>query len=77
VVIRSARCLQKLDRIKKALAHQEPDRVPVSDFFWGAFRKRWRTVVSNITPADYEFVVNLVRSRGVYPLRLGEFEEVV
>jgi hypothetical protein len=26
----------------KALRHQEPDRVPVSDFFWGGFLERWR-----------------------------------
>ena len=26
----------------KALNHQEPDRVPISDFFWGSFLERWR-----------------------------------
>ncbi|WP_321474223.1 uroporphyrinogen decarboxylase family protein [uncultured Paludibaculum sp.] len=35
-------CLLKLDRMNKALRHQEPDRVPVSDFFWGGFLQRWR-----------------------------------
>jgi hypothetical protein len=25
-----------------ALRHQEPDRVPISDFFWGSFLKRWK-----------------------------------
>jgi hypothetical protein len=34
--------LAKLDRLKKALHHQEPDRVPISDFFWGGFIRRWR-----------------------------------
>ena len=33
---------KKLERVKKALRHQEPDRVPISDFFWGSFIKRWR-----------------------------------
>jgi hypothetical protein len=28
--------------MNKALRHEEPDRVPVSDFFWGSFLKRWR-----------------------------------
>ena len=28
--------------MNKALHHQEPDRVPVSDWFWGSFLKRWR-----------------------------------
>jgi uroporphyrinogen decarboxylase len=39
---RSGNCRSKLDRMKKALHHEEPDRVPISDFFWGSFLKRWR-----------------------------------
>ncbi len=39
---RKATTLEKLDRMNKALSHQEPDRVPISDFFWGGFTKRWR-----------------------------------
>ncbi len=34
--------LQKLARINKTLCHQEPDRVPISDFFWSGFTERWR-----------------------------------
>lgn len=34
--------LKKLERMNKALRHEEPDRVPVSDFFWGGFIERWR-----------------------------------
>ena len=33
-----------------ALRHQEPDRVPVSDFFWGGFTERWRQELG--LPAD-------------------------
>jgi hypothetical protein len=39
---RSAGCLAKLDRMTRTLRHQEADRVPVSDFFWGSFLERWR-----------------------------------
>jgi hypothetical protein len=39
---RTAGCLAKVERLRKALRHEEPDRVPVSDFFWGSFLKRWR-----------------------------------
>ena len=39
---RSTNCLAKLERMKKTLRHQEPDRVPISDFFWGSFLARWR-----------------------------------
>ncbi len=34
--------LRKLERVNRALRHQEPDRVPVSDFYWGGFLRRWR-----------------------------------
>jgi len=36
----------------KALRHQEPDRVPVSDFFWAGFLKRWREELGLAPDAD-------------------------
>jgi hypothetical protein len=39
---RSPGCLSKLERMTKTLRHEESDRVPVSDFFWGSFLDRWR-----------------------------------
>ena len=39
---RTTNCLAKVERMKKTLRHQEPDRVPISDFFWGSFLARWR-----------------------------------
>ena len=39
---RSENTLRKLERMNKALRQQEPDRVPISDFFWGGFTRRWR-----------------------------------
>ncbi len=39
---RTENCLAKLERMNKALRHETPDRVPVSDFFWGSFVRRWR-----------------------------------
>ena len=47
---RTENCLKKLERMNKALRHEEPDRVPVSDFFWGSFLERWRKEKS--LPAD-------------------------
>ncbi len=38
---RSQNTLRKLHRLNRALQHQEPDRVPLSDFFWGSFIRRW------------------------------------
>jgi hypothetical protein len=42
--------LKKLERLNTALRHEEPDRVPISDFFWGAFVERWRRELG--LPAD-------------------------
>jgi uroporphyrinogen decarboxylase len=43
---RSESCIRKLARMNRALRHEEPDRVPVSDFFWGSFLERWRRELS-------------------------------
>jgi hypothetical protein len=40
--VRKAATLRKLERMRKTLRHEEPDRVPISDFFWGGFLRRWR-----------------------------------
>ena len=47
---RKESALRKLERMNKALLHQEPDRVPISDFFWGGFTERWRRELG--LPAD-------------------------
>ena len=39
---RKENTLRKVERMQKALRHEEPDRVPISDFFWGGFLHRWR-----------------------------------
>jgi uroporphyrinogen decarboxylase len=41
-VNRTPNCAAKLERMTKSLHHEEPDRVPISDFFWGSFLERWR-----------------------------------
>jgi len=47
---RTENCLKKLERMNKTLRHEEADRVPISDFFWGSFLERWRRDLS--LPAD-------------------------
>jgi len=39
---RKANCRAKLERMNKTLRHEEADRVPISDTFWGSFLERWR-----------------------------------
>jgi hypothetical protein len=48
--------LRKLDRMNRALRHEEPDRVPISDFFWGGFTRRWRSelgLAADANPYDH------------------------
>lgn len=49
---RKATTLAKLERMGKAFRHEEPDRVPISDFFWGAFVQRWRKELGLPDDAD-------------------------
>ena len=39
---RTEACRKKMERMNKTLRHEEADRVPISDFFWGSFIKRWQ-----------------------------------
>ena len=47
---RTENCALKRVRMSKTLRHEEPDRVPVSDFFCGSFLERWRRELG--LPAD-------------------------
>ncbi|MHC4061470.1 MAG: uroporphyrinogen decarboxylase family protein [Planctomycetota bacterium] len=47
---RTSNCLDKLETMNKTLRHEEADRVPISDFFWGSFLERWRRELD--LPAD-------------------------
>jgi len=49
---RSAATLAKLERMRKTLQHEEADRVPISDFFWGGFLERWRRELGLEPDAD-------------------------
>jgi uroporphyrinogen decarboxylase len=49
---RPASTLVKLDRVRKALRFEQPDRVPISDFFWGGFVARWRRELGLPPDAD-------------------------
>jgi hypothetical protein len=40
--IRKPGTIEKLVRMNKTLSHEEADRVPISDFFWGSFVEQWR-----------------------------------
>ena len=50
---------RKLDRMNQALRHEEPDRVPISDFFWGGFKERWRRELGLPADADPYYYYDL------------------
>ncbi len=50
LIARKENTLGKLRRMNQSLRHEEPDRVPISDFFWGGFIRRWRSELG--LPAD-------------------------
>jgi hypothetical protein len=64
-VSRNPGALAKVERLKRALRHEEPDRVPISDFFWGDFKRRWREELGlpedadPYTYYDLDFVVTI------------------
>ena len=59
---REENTLRKLKRLSKALHHEEPDRIPVSDFFWGGFTQRWRKELSLPDDANpyYHYDLDLI-----------------
>ncbi len=44
--------LGKLARMRKALQHEEPNHVPISDFPWSSFLDRWRRELNLSSEAD-------------------------
>ncbi|HTT57216.1 MAG TPA: uroporphyrinogen decarboxylase family protein [Opitutaceae bacterium] len=53
---------RKLERLNRALRHEEPDRVPVTDFFWGSFTRRWRQELGLAPDANpyYHYDLDLI-----------------
>jgi uroporphyrinogen decarboxylase len=75
---RTDKCLAKLERINKALRHEEPDRIPISDFFWGGFVSRWRRELNlppDANPYDYYDLDYIVTTPNMDPL-IRPFETI-
>ena len=51
--------LRKAARMKQTLRHAEPDRVPISDYFWGGFIRRWRAELELPEDANPYFYYDL------------------
>lgn len=49
-VQRRPAALAKVERLKKAARYEEPDRIPIGEFFWNSFTERWKRELN--LPAD-------------------------
>ena len=76
---RTDNCLAKLERMNKALRHEEPDRIPVSDFYWGGFVSRWRSELNlpeDASPYDYYNLDYIVTTPNMDPV-IRSFETIM
>ena len=60
--------LRKLERMNQALRHEEPERVPISDFFWGGFSRRWRDELDLTPDADPCYLDTVKSLRPDFPV---------
>ena len=70
--------LGKVTRMRKALGHEEPDRIPISDFFWGSFIKRWQQdlhLPPEASPYDYYDLDWMVTTPNMDP-HIKDFETI-
>ena len=53
----------KIERVKKALRHKEPDRIPFFEYYWTAFLRRWREELGLPADADpyYYYDIDLMQ----------------
>ncbi len=76
---RTESAIRKVERLRKAASHQEPDRVPIGEFFWGSFLKRWRNELnlpSDTSPYDYYDLDWIVVNPNMDP-HIKQFEVLV
>jgi len=75
---RTEKCLEKLVRMNKTLKHEESDRVPISDFFWGSFTERWRRELNlpdDANPYNYYDLDWIVTTPNMDP-KIQSFETI-
>ena len=51
-MLRTANAQAKVERVHKALRHEEGDRIPLSDSFWGSFVRNWQEEFGLAADAD-------------------------
>ena len=51
--------IKKLERMNLTINHEEPDQVPIGDFFWGSFIERWQKELGLEADANPYFYYDL------------------
>ena len=76
---RSESTLKKVDRMRKAARNEEPDRVPIGEFFWGSFIKRWRSELGlpESTNPYYHYDLDWIAVNPNMDPHIKEFETLV
>ena len=67
---------QKIERMKLALAHKEPDRVPVGEFFWTGFNNRCKQKWGDDFNAYTHFDLDYIAINPNMDPRIGPFEVI-
>ena len=77
-VDRKPSTLAKLERVRKTFRHEEADRVPISDFFWGAFKDRWRRELGLAPDVDpyYYYDLDLIVTVPNMDPHIRDFETI-
>ena len=75
---RTPEALVKLERLHKAIAFEQPDRVPIADFFWGSFTKRWREELGLPDDADpyYHYDLDMIVTVPNMDPHIRQFETI-
>jgi uroporphyrinogen decarboxylase len=69
---------QKLERVRAAMAFEQPDRLPIGDFFWGSFNRRWREDLGLPDDADpyYHYDLDLIVTVPNMDPHIRQFETI-
>ena len=66
----------KIERVKKALRHEEPDKIPFFEYYWTGFLRRWREELGLPADADpyYYYDIGAMIFRKPYALMFSTID---
>ncbi len=69
----------KIQRLQKSARNEEPDRVPMGEFFWGSFIRRWREELGLAHDANpyYHYDLDWIAINPNMDPHIRQFETIV